>query len=193
MPTLTTAISDDDLTILARRAPATDDLIELAAWLHANGSQQRSLIECIELAERLITRRRFLIGAGALVLAGCGAPSVSTPTATVATTKTVTDMYGTVEVPVEPQRVYCTYDDVLACAIALDFPVIAGPGERGSAANPFPMFIDYSPETVAARERLVRSPLWPQGITTFAVNSSQMYPAPQAFLALFNSVEKALL
>jgi hypothetical protein len=40
---------------------------------------------------------------------------------------------------------------------------------------------------------MVTTTLWPQGITTFAVNSAQMYPAPQAFLALFDSIEKALL
>lgn len=333
-------------------------IAEVAELLRHHGAAHLSLIERVELAERL-TRRRFIIGAGALglgLITSCGpGEQVAAPTA--AATRTVTDMYGTVEVPVDPQRVYCTYDDVLACAIALNFPVVGGPGERGSAANPFPafltpdqvvgitkfdfyptpnleqlaalkpdlilntvpdqeyvanfngiapvfsydvygangwragfqqladtfdrsalaaewlarldaraaqlkaalqttpprsfalgsvtddgglgvwlvqpayavmldqvgfveapfmagkrgedvilsreliptvdadifMFIDYSPETIAAREELVRSPLWPQGITTFAVNSAQMYPAPQAFLTLFDSIEKALL
>jgi hypothetical protein len=73
--TTDTRTDDRALTALARRAPATDDLIELAAWLQSNGSHHLSAIERIELAERLITRRRFLIGAGAVglgMIAGCG-------------------------------------------------------------------------------------------------------------------------
>lgn len=63
------------LNALARRAPATDDLLELATWLRDHGPAHLSAIERIELAERLITRRRFLIGAGALAvgaMTGCG-------------------------------------------------------------------------------------------------------------------------
>lgn len=60
-----------------------------------------------ELFESL-TRRRFLIGAGALglgALAGCGAPGASAPTAMV-TTRRVTDAQGnSVDVPVRPARI----------------------------------------------------------------------------------------
>lgn len=54
-----------DLNALAHRAPATDDLLALVDWLSAHGTADLSAIERIELAERLITQRRFLIGAGA--------------------------------------------------------------------------------------------------------------------------------
>ncbi len=70
------------------------------------------------LFERL-SRRRFLIGAGALVLAGCGAPSTSAPTATVATTRAVTDGLGrTVTIPQRPERVIALHDLDNAYAIA---------------------------------------------------------------------------
>ncbi|MCU0491717.1 MAG: ABC transporter substrate-binding protein [Chloroflexaceae bacterium] len=307
-----------------------------------------------------ITRRRFIVGAGGLLgaaaLGACGAPGGSAPTAGPTTTRTVTDMYGQVTVPAEPKRVFCNYDDSLACALALNLPVVAGPGERGKGDTPFPafltpdqvvgitkldsyptpnleqlaalnldliinttpipeyveslkgiapvftydvygaagwrkgfetlantfdrsqlaadwlasvdaraaqlkatlhqgtprsfalgyaaadgslwfypglpayssllnevgfaeagfakgrtgdiqlaaelvptmdadvfMFIDYEPGDPALRQALVASPLWPKNVTTFAVTSAETYPAPQSFLALFDSVEKALL
>ena len=59
--TTTDVVEIDRLT---RRAPATDDLLDLADWLGTNGAAHLSAMERIELAERLITRRRFLIGAG---------------------------------------------------------------------------------------------------------------------------------
>jgi iron complex transport system substrate-binding protein len=106
-----------DLDTLAHRAPATDDLLELAAWLRDHGAALGSAIERIELAERLITRRRFLVSAGALVLAGCGVPGASTPTATPApatTTRTVTDDAGVeVIIPAQPQRVAAAGERVL--------------------------------------------------------------------------------
>jgi iron complex transport system substrate-binding protein len=53
-----------------------------------------------------LTRRRFIIGAGALALGACGAPGTSAPTATVATTRTVVDLAGrSVDVPMNPQRI----------------------------------------------------------------------------------------
>jgi iron complex transport system substrate-binding protein len=115
-----------------------------------------------ELFENL-TRRRFIVGAGGLIgaaaLGACGAPGEQAAAPTSApTTKRVKDMYGDVEVPAEPQRVYCTYDDVLVSAIALGFSIVGGPGERGKAANPFPAFL--TPDQVA-------------GITKF-----DFYPTP---------------
>jgi len=80
---------------LARRAPATDDLLGLAAWLQDNGPPYLSPIERIELAERVITRRRFLIGVGALVLAGCGVEEqAAVPTATSAASRTIQGVLG---------------------------------------------------------------------------------------------------
>jgi iron complex transport system substrate-binding protein len=107
MPTLT-ELTTATLTLdtLARRAPASDDLLVLADWLGNNGHTLGSAIERIELAEQLITRRRFLIGMGTLVLAGCGTPGASAPTAMVAATRQITDDLGrVVDVPAEPQRV----------------------------------------------------------------------------------------
>ncbi|MGC9040682.1 MAG: ABC transporter substrate-binding protein [Roseiflexus sp.] len=117
---LTTA---DALDTLARRAPASNDLHELAAWIQANGHRQLSAIERIELAEQLITRRRFLIGVGALglgVITGCGAEEqASAPTATVAATRAVTDALGrTVTIPQRPARVVALHDLDNAYAIA---------------------------------------------------------------------------
>jgi len=77
------------LDALAHRAPDTADLRELATWLQGNGAAHLSAIERIELAERLVTRRRFLIGAGALALGaitGCGSQGVANPAAPVAPT-----------------------------------------------------------------------------------------------------------
>ena len=96
-----------DLDVLARRAPATDNLLQLVDWLVAHGAAHLSPIARIELAERLITRRRFLIGAGALglgVITGCGVEEEVAPTATLAT-RTVEHAFGTTEVPINPQRI----------------------------------------------------------------------------------------
>lgn len=113
---MTTVITTDRdmsaLTTLARRAPATDNLLELAAWLQANGAHHLSPIERVELAEHLITRRRFLIGAAALgmgMVAGCSAPSASAPTAAVASTRLFKHGAGETEIPAQPQRIVATY------------------------------------------------------------------------------------
>ena len=106
MTRTTTTPNTRTLDALARRAPATDDLLQLADWLATNGAAHLSAIERIELAERLITRRRFLIGAGALglgVITGCGADEQATaPTAT----RMITDDLGReVEIPESPSRI----------------------------------------------------------------------------------------
>lgn len=150
--------TDDALDTLASRAPATDNLLEVAAWLQANGAHNLSPIERIELAERVITRRRFLIGAGALglgAITGCGAPSASTPTATVARTRTVTDALGrTVTIPQRPARVVALHDLDNAYAIAsLGFAPI-GMGsitlgdrfERLQALGPIPATLETATE-----------------------------------------------
>ncbi len=114
------------LETLASRAPATDDLLELAAWLQANGSQQLSAIERIELAERLITRRRFLIGAGGLALgmiAGCGLQEeAAAPTATPSTAarRSIQGVLGnTYEVNGPPKRLHVGAGPDLDTALAV--------------------------------------------------------------------------
>lgn len=85
--TIADALSRDRL---ARRTPAADDVSALSAWLHAIAPAHLSPVERIELAERLMTRRRFLIGAGALALGmitGCGPQGeAAAPTALLAPT-----------------------------------------------------------------------------------------------------------
>ena len=102
-----------DLDALARRAPATDDLIQLADWLATNSAVHLSAIERIELAERLITRRRFLIGAGGLLgaatLGACGAgeqEAAPTP-ASSGYPRTVQHSLGEVRISSRPERIGC--------------------------------------------------------------------------------------
>ena len=110
----TTTTDITDLDALTRRAPATDDLLILAAWLAAHGTAHLSEIELIELAERLITRRRFLIGAGALgigIIAGCGTEEEAiVPTAVSDTWIFVDDAGREVEIPTNPQRIVTIND-----------------------------------------------------------------------------------
>ena len=135
-----------DLNALARQAPATDDLLQLADWLATNGPAHLSVIERIELAERLITRRRFLVGAGGLlglsVIMGCGPEEEATvPTATVAATRTVSTPRGSVTIPANPQRVVAIYTSDLENALILGLPLIGGPGEQGVAGATFPPYL----------------------------------------------------
>ncbi|MCG8352664.1 MAG: ABC transporter substrate-binding protein [Chloroflexales bacterium] len=120
-----------DLDQLARRAPATDDLLQLADWLAAHGPAHLSAIARIELAEQLITRRRFLIGAGALglgVITGCGpGEQAAAPTATLAT-RTVDTRYGPVDLPANPQRVLPRFYAVMDYALVLNLPLVARTG-----------------------------------------------------------------
>jgi iron complex transport system substrate-binding protein len=104
------------LDALARRAPARDNLLELADWLASHGAAHLSLIERIELAEGLITRRRFIIGAGALglgmITTGCGLQEeAAVPTATsapsTAATRTIQGVLDNVyELSGPPRRLH---------------------------------------------------------------------------------------
>jgi len=110
---LTTADAAD-LACLDPAALDAVDLVtisttELAAWLREHGAAHVSPIERLELAERNNTRRRFLLGAGALALAGCSAPEAAAPAATSAGAdypRTDDDATGTaVTIPAPPQRI----------------------------------------------------------------------------------------
>ena len=151
-----------DLDALARRAPATDDLLELADWLASNGAAHLSAIARIELAERLITRRRFLIGAGAVglgMITSCGADEqAAAPTATVAT-RTVDSVYGRIKLPVDPQRVVTGYDYTTDYALVLNLPLVAAPGSGGAATQPFPAHQTAAyPEQLADLEKVQTFP-----------------------------------
>lgn len=94
-------------------------------------------LDSIEFAERL-TRRRFLIGAGALglgAITGCGAPSAGAPTAAPATTRQVTDLYGrTLTIPANPQRIVTIdFSGPSVYLTALGFNVV---GATDYASNP---------------------------------------------------------
>lgn len=85
------------------------------------------------------TRREFIAGGLTLaaLLAGCGdddGPSAPS-------TRTVTGRFGPVRIPTQPKRVVVTYDNYLAFALALDLPLVAAPGARGAARNPFPGYL----------------------------------------------------
>jgi iron complex transport system substrate-binding protein len=128
-----TKLTDLNLDTLAQRAPATDNLLELADWLQANGHPHLSAIARIELAERLITRRRFLIGAGALslgVITGCGPQEEAAvaPTATVAITRLFKHALGETEIPAKPQRVALTNDFILTNLLAVGYKPLASGG-----------------------------------------------------------------
>jgi len=89
---------------------STQNLSALAEYLRQHGAAHLSAIERIDLAENL-TRRRFLIGAGALVLAGCSVPSASVPTATSDRhVRTINHQFGTTTVSGTPERIVAVGD-----------------------------------------------------------------------------------
>lgn len=135
------------LTMLARQAPATDDLVELADWLAAHGAAHLSAIERIELADWLITRRRFLIGAGALALGaitGCSAPGANAPTDAPATTRRITHARGDIDVPTAPQRIVSVSLSTTGPLLALGAPVIGSQGSTMLTGTANGLFRAYS-------------------------------------------------
>ncbi|MGB9752279.1 hypothetical protein [Roseiflexus castenholzii] len=111
-----------------------------------------------------LTRRRFLhllsVTGGSVLLAACGGTPAAQPTAapaatsapapisapaataapatTAATTRTVTDHAGrTVQLPVAPQCIVAGYTTDIDVMLVLDLPLVAGPGARGLATQPF--------------------------------------------------------
>lgn len=89
------------------------------------------------------TRREFIAGGLTLaaLLAGCGGEDEPELEAT----RRVRGDFGVVEVPTRPKRVMTTYTDTLDLAVALELPLAAAPGARGSAKNPFPAFLPDAP------------------------------------------------
>ncbi|GAB4425798.1 MAG: hypothetical protein OHK0015_06120 [Chloroflexi bacterium OHK40] len=75
------------------------------------------------------------------MLAGCGRPGASAPTATVVATRTANTPRGPVTIPANPQRLVAIYSHDLANALALGLAVIAGPGENGQPGAPFPPYL----------------------------------------------------
>ncbi|MEM8529529.1 MAG: ABC transporter substrate-binding protein [Chloroflexota bacterium] len=154
--TTTDVVEIDRLT---RYAPATDDLLELADWLVAHGAAHLSAIARIELAERLITRRRFLIGAGALgigVITGCSADEQEavTPTATTeGMTRIVTHALGETAVPTRATRIVSISISVTGPLLAADAPVIGSQGSTELTGDPTGFFPAYAD---VARERDVQ-------------------------------------
>ena len=141
-----TDFSDLDRVIFDNLDINTMSVDEIVAWLYDHGAAHLSQIERIELAERLLTRRRFIIGAGGLIgaaaLSSCGAGEEAiVPMATVAATRTVATPRGSVTIPAHPQRVAALYTHDLANALALGLPVIVGPGETGQLNAPFPPYL----------------------------------------------------
>ena len=122
-----TIIDTRNLGHLARCAPATEDLWELADWLTDHGMAHLSEIERIELAERL-TRRRFLIGAGGLLgaaaLGACGAgeeASVSTREASDGQYPlTIEHDTGTTVIPEKPAQLVVVGEYALEIALVLE-------------------------------------------------------------------------
>lgn len=102
------------------------------------------------------TRRQFLVTGSVLAALGAAACGDERRDAPDAATRTVDDAFGPVTVPVDPTRVIALYDDALDHALALGFPVVAGPGERGSAVNPFPTHLPV--DTVDDVERIATLP-----------------------------------
>ncbi|MEM8529523.1 MAG: iron-siderophore ABC transporter substrate-binding protein [Chloroflexota bacterium] len=134
-----------DLDALARRAPATDDLLELAVWLSTNGATHLSAIARIELAERLITRRRFLIGAGALslgVITGCGAEEeVDAPTATTDGMRMFDHpllVDGPVRIPASPERIVALDPFAYELLVLAGQPPLGAIGFMEEFRNNFP-------------------------------------------------------
>ena len=142
-----------NLDHLARRAPATNDLLEMADWLATNGPTHLSTIARIELAERLITRRRFLIGAGAFglgVITGCGgqptAENAPEPTECEVGFRLFTDAFDqTVCVPDVAERIVALHDfNAAAQLLSLGAPVVGMPNRGGEFAEGIARFFDLS-------------------------------------------------
>jgi iron complex transport system substrate-binding protein len=118
-------------------------IAELAAALRFHGAAHLSPIERVELAERL-TRRRFIIGAGALglgLISGCGPQEqAAAPTATSVSTgypRTVQHRGGATTFTARPERVlaesnFVEFDNLLALGI----PLLARGSEFAEQTDP---------------------------------------------------------
>ena len=98
----------------------------------------------IELAERL-TRRRFIIGAGGVLsvaaLSACGASDeAAAPTAPTETIRTVETEKGSIDVPINPQRVVAPYATDVDVAIVLGLPLVGAGTARGGEGQAFAFY-----------------------------------------------------
>lgn len=173
----TTSVETDMSTLdaLVHHAPNTTDLGELAMWLQINGAAHLSLFERIELAERLVTRRRFLIGTGLLALGtltGCGAWRPVNPVASVAPTAAGNTSLQVVALDefaglsilalgVKPTSVFLTFDYASAKAVfdaaGVQTVLASRDGvnlEALTALKPATIVGVSIPTTVAAQEKL---------------------------------------
>jgi iron complex transport system substrate-binding protein len=89
-------------------------------------------LDSIEMAEGLITRRRFIIGAGALAvgaITGCGRAEQATAPAATPATRQVKHALGTISVPANPQRVVALHDTAVTYPLLdVGFRVMASAG-----------------------------------------------------------------
>lgn len=173
----TTSVETDMSTLdaLVHHAPNTTDLGELAMWLQINGAAHLSLFERIELAERLVTRRRFLIGTGLLALGaltGCGSWSPVNPVTSVAPTAAGNTSLQVVALDefaglsilalgVKPTNVFLTFGYASAKAVfdAAGVQTVLASRDGGNlealtALKPATIVGVSIPTTVAAQEKL---------------------------------------
>ena len=148
-----------DRAALACLDLASTSVRDLADWLKQHSAAHLSAIARIELAERLITRRRFLIGVGGMLgtvaLGGCGAgEEAAAPTATTeGMTRIVTHALGETEVPTRATRIVSISISVTGPLLAADAPVIGSQGSTELTGDPTGFFPAYAE---VARERDVQ-------------------------------------
>jgi iron complex transport system substrate-binding protein len=148
----TSTTTDHDLSAFDALDTTGLNISEVAELLRHHGSQHLSLIERIELAERLITRRRFLVGAGALALGaitGCGAPeeqAAVAPTATSSATRDFVDATAqSIVVPARPTRIVAIHDYNAALQLlSLGAPVVGMVSRGGGFTQDVSRYYDVS-------------------------------------------------
>ena len=156
-PTDAIDLAGVDHTALAQLDLNTMSVDDLAAWLYDHGPAHLSVIERIELAERLITRRRFIIGAGVLLgaaaLGACGAgEQAAAPTATTDGMRLFDHpllVDGPVRIPENPERIAIPSWRDLVAFLRADLNIVASIQIDDVALAQFPNWED---ETSAIAE-----------------------------------------
>lgn len=99
------------------------------------------------VSEADVTRRKFIVGGAALVgllVAGCGSDEDGPPQSGAGgerRTRSVHTTLGTVELPVDPERVVAMYSTSMDIALVLELALIGGGGEGAAGAG----FARYQP------------------------------------------------